>query len=211
MIDLSGQRVLVTGTHRGSGAACATALAGAGAAVICADRRLSGETVATVRAAGGTAEIWQCDVADPDSVGALFDALRDSGTPLDAVVHCARFTQPGPAHAMALSSFDRMLGVNLRGTFRVGCEAIRMMADRGGRLIVCAQSPAGPPGPASALQQAVAGLARSWAVEGAPHIAVNAIALPETADAAERTARLALLLAGPEGAALTGQVLSGEG
>jgi len=132
--DLSGLGVLVTGAHRGVGAAVAIAVAAAGASVICVDRRLCGETVATIRAAGGRAEIWQCDVADEDSVRALFDALADARFRLDMVVHCARIAGDAPALDTATADFDRLMAVNLRGTFLVGRAAMGMMRGAGGRI-----------------------------------------------------------------------------
>jgi len=206
--DLSGLGVLVTGAHRGVGAAVAIAVAAAGASVICVDRRLCGETVATIRAAGGRAEIWQCDVADEDSVRALFDALADAQFRLDMVVHCARIAGDAPALDTATADFDRLMAVNLRGTFLVGRAAMGMMRGAGGRIVLIAAAvpdPAPGAGAFAASQAGVGALARAWAHEVGPDIAVNAVR--PGSGGATAAARLVLLLAGPEGALLNGQVL----
>ena len=238
MSALAGQRVLVTGTHRGIGAACAMAFAAAGAWVICADRRLSGETVATIRAGGGKAEIWQCDVTDPDSVEALFDALGEAGPAPQALVHCAGISHEGGLLETGIEDFDRLVATNLRGTFLVGQAAIRMMRPAGGRVILLA-SDLGHRGAAglsayAATKHAVMGLVRSWALEFAPGITVNALcpgpvdARPgepgphrwrlRTPDAPMRrlakpdeVAAAAVFLAGPGGAFITGQGIGVNG
>jgi len=103
---LSGQRVLVTGASSGIGEATARAVAARGASVILVARRAPDlERVADeIRAAGGTASCYQCDLTDEDAVGALVDkVLADHGT-VDMIVNNAgRSIRRG-----ITSSYDRM-------------------------------------------------------------------------------------------------------
>jgi 3-oxoacyl-[acyl-carrier protein] reductase len=77
------------------------------------------------------------------------------------------------------AEFDRVLDINLKGTFLVGREAIRMMQQRGGRVILTASDLAylgrETFSPYVASKHGVLGLMRSWAREFAPGILVNAI------------------------------------
>lgn len=214
MTDLRGRRILVTGAHRGAGAAAAVAAAGAGAAVICADRRLSGETVATIRAAGGRAETWQCDVADDHSVAALFDALGETGLPLDGVIHAAAIGHSGEAGLTSPESFDRVMGTNLRGSFLVLRAAAAMMAGPGGRIVVAVTDPAGLGGTGTAIHAAslaaMQALAAGWGRELPAQTALNIVSAWPGTDP-EETARLALALLGPGAGGLRGQVLRAGG
>src|SRR6056297_3366614 len=120
MTDLRGRRILVTGAHRGPGAAAAISVATAGAAVVCADRRLSGETVATIRGAGGRAETWQADVTDEDQVTALLDAFgtgADGRGGLDILVHAAGLARDPAGPIGEAAPFDRHMAEVLRGAF----------------------------------------------------------------------------------------------
>lgn len=121
MIDprLQSKVVLVTGTNNpyGIGAATARAFAAQGARVMlhyfrrdieaagdtdepglpfcyAQQKRTSDETVATIRAAGGTADCWEGDLADPLTVPALFDATEKAFGPVDVLVNNAATDLP---------------------------------------------------------------------------------------------------------------------
>jgi 3-oxoacyl-[acyl-carrier protein] reductase len=181
MNTLRDRHVLVTGAYRGIGAACAVALAEAGARVACADIRKPDDTVATLRpranGAGHSAVV--CDVSDERSVDLLFDDLRRRFGTLDVLVHCAGVIHEAPLAETDAAAFDRVIGINLRGTFLVGKGAIGMMQSRGGRVILTASDLAYSGretfSPYVASKHGVLGLTRSWAKEFAPHILVNAL------------------------------------
>ena len=134
------RHVLVTGAFRGIGAACAVAFAEAGACVTCADIRKPDNTVAELRprANGAGHGAVVCDVSDERSVNLLFDDLRLRFGSLDVLVHCAGVIHEAPLAETEASAFDRLIGINLRGTFLVGKGAIGMMQGRGGRVILTA-------------------------------------------------------------------------
>jgi NAD(P)-dependent dehydrogenase (short-subunit alcohol dehydrogenase family) len=118
-MELAGSSALVTGAASGLGAATATALAGAGVAVVGLDLATAWERAAPppagVMATAG-------DVTDPDAVQAAVDAAVEAA-PLRVAVNCAglgtagRILSRSGVHDLAL--FDRVIRVNLIGTFNV--------------------------------------------------------------------------------------------
>lgn len=180
MSSLSGKTALVTGAHRGIGAACARALATEGATVACADIIKPNETAESLRSdADATPLAIACDVAEEVSVLEMFrQVMRRIGS-IDILVHCAGVIHERPLLKTPTEEFDRVVAVNLRGSFLVGREAIRSMQGREGRVIMTASdlSHTGRAtfSPYVASKHAVLGLVRSWAQEFAPRILVNAL------------------------------------
>ena len=175
---LDRQTVVITGAGRGIGAACAQAFGAAGAEVICADLNDPADTVRAIQDAGGQAKAVQCDVSDEGSVLSLFEEAAKAG-PLNAAVNCAGIIDERPLLKTSAADFDRMIAVNLRGSFLVGREALRAMQGRKGRLIMVASDLAyygrETFSPYVASKHGVLGLVRSWAKEFAPEILVNAL------------------------------------
>lgn len=165
-------RVLVTGAARGIGAACAQAFAAAGTRVALAD---------LVAPEGGTLAV-ACDVSDEASVTALADRVRGVWGGLDVLVHCAGIIHEAPLLETPVADFDRVIAVNLRGSFLIGRAAIGLMAPDATdppRVLMIASDMAHYGretfSPYVASKHGVLGLVRSWAKEFAPGILVNAI------------------------------------
>jgi len=178
--NLSKKVVLVTGARRGIGKAAAMAFAEAGANLALADIEDPAETADAICTRGGHALSITADVTDEESVLRLMKAVRDRFRKLDVLVHCAGIIDARPLLKTSVEDFDRVIAVNLRGTFLVGREAIRTMARQNGGRIVLLASDLGYLGretfsPYVASKHAVLGLTRSWAIEFAPGILVNAI------------------------------------
>ena len=245
MSDLAGTNVIITGAGRGIGTACAKAFAQAGAQVLCADLNDPVETVAGITDAGGIAQGMVCDVSDESSVLALFRKAETLG-PLHATVNCAGIIHERPLLETPVEEFDRVIAVNLRGSFLIGREAIRAMhgqpsqSGQPARLIMIASdlSYYGREtfSPYVASKHGVLGLVRSWAKEFAPDILINALC-PGPIDTAmlaaanmtpewrekelaipmgrfgqpEEIAQMALFLAGPNAAYITGQGIGVNG
>lgn len=176
-------RVLVTGAYRGIGAACALAFARQGARVALADIHLPQDTAAAAQAAGA-AEVASltCDVSDAQSVAALGQSIDSAFGGLDVLVHCAGIIHEAPLLQTPIADFDRVIAVNLRGSFLIGQMAIGRMtgsADNPARAILIASDMAyygrETFSPYVASKHGVLGLVRSWAKEFAPRILVNAI------------------------------------
>jgi NAD(P)-dependent dehydrogenase (short-subunit alcohol dehydrogenase family) len=122
---------LVTGAGAGMGAAVARGLAADGYRVVCADLN---EAAAQETAAGlPDAVAIAVDVADQESVRA---AVAACGPELRAVVNSAGILSNAAALELSLEDFDRVVRVNLRGTFIVLQEAGRVLAAHGGGAIV---------------------------------------------------------------------------
>ncbi|MCK3779385.1 SDR family oxidoreductase [Ensifer sesbaniae] len=176
-------RVLITGAHRGIGAACALAFAASGARVALADIRKPEETAAAAARAGATEALTlACDVSDEGAVAAVGEALRRTFGGLDVVVHCAGVIHEAPLLETPVADFDRVIAVNLRGSFLVGKMALGLMngtAEAPARLIMIASDMAyygrETFSPYVASKHGVLGLVRSWAKEFAPRVLVNAI------------------------------------
>jgi 3-oxoacyl-[acyl-carrier protein] reductase len=241
---LAGQRALVTGGASGIGRATAIALAAEGAEVAVvdvADHAKSAAVVAGIEQAGGRAFALRTDVADEAQVLALFAEAMPRLGGLDILVNCAGILFEKPLLDTTAADFDRLMAVNIRGTFLVGREALRAMTRRRrGRVINVASELAylgcERMSVYCASKGAVVSLTRSWAREFAPDILVNAIApgptdtpmvSTEYMDAAtvdasdnvplrrlarpEEIAAAALFLANPANSYMTGQCISPNG
>ena len=179
-MTMKGKSALVTGGSRGIGRACAEALAAEGVQVTVADILDCDETVTAINDAGGQAQQLHCDVGDEQSVIQVFNHITKNSNQLDFLVHCA-----GIIHECALldtraEDFDRVITINLRGTFLVGREALRSMSCAGSGRVVLIASDMSYYGRETfssyvASKHGVLGLMRSWAIEFAPMININAI------------------------------------
>jgi 3-oxoacyl-[acyl-carrier protein] reductase len=162
---LEGKRAVVTGGASGIGLAIAQAFATEGAHVTIADR----------------AAAMPVDVANEAEVTNLFAEIAKQGG-IDILVNCAGILIEKPLLETSVEDFDRLMGVNLKGVFLVGREALRLMVaqGRGGRVINIASELAylGRENCSiyCASKGGVLSLTRAWAREFAPHILVNTIA-----------------------------------
>lgn len=185
-LSLKNRVALITGGGRGIGAATAEILARRGAQVIVASRTESEltATVASLRAAGLKASWIVLDVADEAAVEAAFSRIDKEWGRLDILVNNAAILLSGSFAAMAMSDWDRLLAVNLRGAVLCARQAFRFMCKQGGS-IVNVSSLGGVPGtdkfPGYAAYTvskfALTGLTEALAAEGRDHdIRVNGVA-----------------------------------
>lgn len=180
LFDLSGRACLVVGAASGIGEAVAWGLAAFGAQVTCADLKLEGaeRTAAAIRAEGGEAAALRLDVLDP-AAGEL--ALRATGVP-EALVVTPATNVRRPLAEIDDDAFDRVVALNLKGSFRLLRDVGRAMADRGrGSIIVFSsiRSQVVEPGQGvyAATKAGLVQLARALAAELGPRgVRVNAIA-----------------------------------
>jgi NAD(P)-dependent dehydrogenase (short-subunit alcohol dehydrogenase family) len=182
--------VVITGAGRGIGAATALAAARQGYAVGVNYRRdaaAAGAVVERIRAAGGRALAVEADVAEPEQVAALFDAVAEALGPVTALVNNAGTTGRITRFAdLDLATLRRVIDVNLIGCMLCSQEAVRRFSTacggQGGAIVnvssVAAQT--GSPGEyvhyaatKVAVEAFTRGLAREVASEG---IRVNAVA-----------------------------------
>ncbi len=137
MQRFAGRVSLVTGAGSGLGRAVATLLAAEGAPVACfdIDHAAAEKTVAEIVEHGGTAHSYKVDVSDPASVhDAVNGAWRDLGHPR-VVVNCAGIGRFAHSHELAFDEWQRILGVNLTGTFLVCQAALPHLLEGGGTIV----------------------------------------------------------------------------
>jgi NAD(P)-dependent dehydrogenase (short-subunit alcohol dehydrogenase family) len=180
MLDtgLDGRLCLVTGAASGIGRATAEILAGEGAHLALWDLDEAGlETLDTSGAAA--VERAAVDVADPAAVAAAVAALPG---PVAAVVHCAGIYTTAPLPEIDEEGWDRVLAVNLKGSFNVSQAVAPGMIEAGGGAIVLFGSFAARTGglrasaPYASSKAGVAGLTKHLAQWGGPQgIRVNCI------------------------------------
>ncbi len=244
MGSLAGQTALVTGGASGIGRAIAVALAAEGCRVAIADRapqeRIDA-VVDAIGAEGGVALGLRADIAEEGQVLALFEAAMPRLGSLGILVNNAGILIEKPLLDTTAADFDRLIGVNLRGAFLVGREALRIMVRQGSGRVVNIASELAYLGRENcsiycASKGGVLSMTRSWAREFAPRILVNAIA-PGPTDTAmldaestspetlakesenplgriarpEEIAAAAVFLAGPGATFMTGQCVSPNG
>ncbi|NPA91511.1 MAG: SDR family oxidoreductase [Chloroflexi bacterium] len=135
LFDLSGRTALVVGAGSGIGRASAEGLAAFGARVFCADVKLDAaeETAQGIREAGYEADAYFVDIRDVESIRQL---LAQTG-PVDVLVSTPSINVRKPMLEITEEEFDRVISINLKGTFLLLREVARGMAERGrGSIIV---------------------------------------------------------------------------
>lgn len=179
-MTLKGKYALVTGGASGIGLAIATAFAAAGAHVTIADRA-DDQKLATSAAQAKATSAHRVDVSNEEDVKKLFAKIAGQGG-IDILVSSAGILIEKPLLETTAEDFDRLMGVNLKGLFLTGREALRLMVaqGRGGRVINIASELAylGRENCSiyCASKGGVVSMTRAWAREFAPKILINTIA-----------------------------------
>ncbi|TFW20635.1 SDR family oxidoreductase [Duganella callida] len=239
------QVAIVTGASRGIGASIAQRLARDGFAVVvnyAGNAAEAGKVVDAIAADGGTAIAIQADVAKAADVRALFDQTIGQLGRVDVLVNNAGIMPPQLPHLGATDddTFDRLVAVNLKGSFNTMREAAAKLQS-GGRIINFSSSLVGTLLPGySAYVATKAGVEAMTSVLAkelrGKNITVNSVAPGPTATALfldgktpeliERLAKMAPLerlgqpediagavsfLAGPDGSWINGQTLRANG
>jgi 3-oxoacyl-[acyl-carrier protein] reductase len=243
MNDTTQQVALVTGASRGIGAAIAERLAADGFTVIinyAGNQQLADELVRKIEQRGGIALSAKADVSDAQAVRQLFDRVEQAFGGVDVLVNNAGVMELALVADMSDAQVDRLLDINLKGTFNTLREAAKRLRDHG-RIINFSSSVVGLLQPGygmyAASKAAVEALTSVLAKElRGRAITVNAIAPGPTAtelfldgkspELIERLAKMAPLerlgqpvdiaatasfLAGDDGAWINGQTLRANG
>lgn len=181
LFRLDGRVAVVIGAGSGIGQAVAKGLAAHGAFVVCADVNLE-SAEATVHNIGERAEARVVDVTDSNSVKALFQTIAEQRGAVDVAVATPAVNVRKQILDYADEEFDRVIAVNLKGTFSVLREAGRVMAAQGkGSIIVFSsiRSQVVEPGQGiyAATKSGMVQMVRALAAElGRQGVRVNAIA-----------------------------------
>jgi NAD(P)-dependent dehydrogenase (short-subunit alcohol dehydrogenase family) len=184
LFGLDGRVAVVTGGASGLGASFSRGLAGAGARVVIADlnEELAREVVSLIEADGGSAEFRSLDVTDVPAVNAFADALVSDHGRVDVLVNSAGAAHRSPIEDFTEEAYDRILTLNLKGTYFMSQAIGRKMIAQGKGSIVNIASIGGfiayPHASAYlASKGGVVQATRSFALEWIEHgVRVNAIA-----------------------------------
>jgi NAD(P)-dependent dehydrogenase (short-subunit alcohol dehydrogenase family) len=138
MFDLTGRTALVVGAGSGMGEAGAHGLAAFGARVFCADVNAAAveNTAEQIRSEGGKGEALELDMTDSNSVHA---AVEHVGVP-EVLVITPSINVRKPLLKITDEEFDRVVDLNLKGTFRLIREFAGGMAERGSGSIIAFSS-----------------------------------------------------------------------
>ena len=185
LFDLTGKTALITGAGSGFGRSIAAGLAEFGSQIAAADLdvKKAEETAQAAYIAGRRVMALEVDVAKPDSILRMVERAEQEFGKLEILVNCAGVSQHDPAELTPLETWDRVVDVNLRGTFLCCQAAARVMLKNSGGVMLNFSSIAGVVGMgrgANAYCASKGGvnaltkqLALEWAGRG---IRVNAIA-----------------------------------
>ncbi|MCF7697897.1 SDR family oxidoreductase [Loktanella sp. M215] len=184
LFDLTGKRVLITGSSQGIGAALAKGLADAGAAVVLNGRNATtlAAAAATLRATGAVVDTLSFDVTNHDAVRSAIDGFEAETGAIDVLINNAGMQYRAPLEDFPADAFERLLQTNVASVFHVGQAVARHMIARGAGKIVniaSVQTALARPGiaPYTATKGAVANLTKGMATDWARHgLQCNAIA-----------------------------------
>lgn len=230
---LAGRKIVITGAASGIGRATARLFLEEGSQVILLDRNLEG-LHATLD--NGDGVCIEADITNPDSVGSGVTAAAEKLGGVDGVVNAAGIMLTGPTDEMTFETWEKVISVNLSGSFFVVKACLPWLRKREGSTIVNIGSGAGllPNAPGLAAYAASKGgiiaLTKALASDLAPQVRVNCVcpgmvdtpmadgfranvgnyALKRIADPTE-IARAILFLTASESSYVTGAALAVDG
>lgn len=185
---LEGKTALITGSSSGIGAGVAGLYAREGASHIAinypgeTERARAEAVVQSLEAAGAKAIAIQADVSDANDVDAMVAAAREFAGHIDILVNNAGIAHGEPVEEIPVETWDRVIGVHLRGTFLTTRAVLPSMYERGfGRIINTASQLAYKGAPALAAYTAAKGgilsFTRTLALEiGTRNVRANCVA-----------------------------------
>jgi NAD(P)-dependent dehydrogenase (short-subunit alcohol dehydrogenase family) len=183
-LDLAGKVVLVTGGSRGLGREMVRAFAEHGADVVIASRKLDAciELAGEIEARHGRAALpVSCNVSDWGECDALADAAYERFNRVDVLVNNAGMSPIYPTvDAVTEGLWDKVIGVNLKGPFRLSSGiGTRMAAGEGGSInnisSIAAIRPNAGVLPYAAAKAGLNALTEGFAKALAPRVRVNAV------------------------------------
>jgi gluconate 5-dehydrogenase len=138
LFNLQGKTALVTGGGRGLGEQIATGLAEAGANVVVCSRKIEAceEVSSKLRELGVRTLALKCDVTNPDDVRYVVQETLHEFGQIDILVNNSGATWGAPAETMPLEAWEKVMKVNVTGTFLMSQEVGKIMIEqRSGKII----------------------------------------------------------------------------
>jgi 3-oxoacyl-[acyl-carrier protein] reductase len=180
---LKGKVAIITGAGRGIGREAALLFAREGAKLVLADVDPQAEKVVEeIKKLGGEATFVRSDVTNRESCVALANAAAGAFGRIDVLVNNAGITRDAQLVKLSESDFDRVIEVNLKGTFNATQAVAPRMIEQGSGRIINVSSVVGLYGNFgqtnyAATKAGVIGMTKVWARElGRKGITVNAVA-----------------------------------
>jgi NAD(P)-dependent dehydrogenase (short-subunit alcohol dehydrogenase family) len=134
---LDGRVALITGAASGIGAACATRFAGEGARIAGFDQVTPDDAVwRSVEAESPGVSFHVGDVRNEGDVSGTVAEVIDRFGRVDILVNAAGVPGGGPVHTLPVEEFDRVIDVNLKGTFLATKHVLGSMMENGGGSVV---------------------------------------------------------------------------
>ncbi|GIH79996.1 SDR family NAD(P)-dependent oxidoreductase [Planobispora longispora] len=133
---LTGRRILITGAASGIGRATTLRLLAEGARVVAADVSEDGLKETLALAGTDRLTVATADIADEASVGSLVSAAAAELGGLDALVNAAAILRGAHTHECSLELWNRVIGINLTGTFLMTRAALPHLLASGRGVVV---------------------------------------------------------------------------
>jgi NAD(P)-dependent dehydrogenase (short-subunit alcohol dehydrogenase family) len=184
LFRLDGRVALVAGAASGIGRAAANGMGQAGAITICADIDHDGaqRVASEIRTGGGNAEALALDITEEAMVAAAVQEIREKHGRIDVLVSTPAVNVRKPLLQYSVEEFDKVVRLNLKGTFLIARAVARVMSEnKSGSIILLSsiRSVTTEPGQGvyAATKSALVQLARTFAAElGPAGVRVNCIA-----------------------------------
>ena len=184
MKGLKDKVAIITGSGQGIGKATALLFANEGAKVIVAEyNKDTGEAVVTeINEAGGEGHFVQVDISNRESIHVLISEVKETHGSIDILVNNAGVIKDNTLENMTNEEFDRVISVNLRGTYNCTKEVAEIMREQGSGVILNSASVVALYGNFGqtnyvASKAGIIGMTKVWARElGRDGIRVNAVA-----------------------------------
>jgi NAD(P)-dependent dehydrogenase (short-subunit alcohol dehydrogenase family) len=181
--DMSGKSVLITGGSRGLGRAMALGFAAQGADVAIVSRKIESciETAKEIEALGVKAFPYAAHMADWTQVGEMADAVYKEFGKVDVLINNAGMSPLYDSLSeMSEELFDKIMGVNFKGPFRLSALVAARMAEAAGGSIINISSTASVNAspnsePYGAAKAGLNAITRSFAYAYGPKVRVNCI------------------------------------
>ena len=180
---LQNKVAVITGAASGIGLATAVKFAQEGAFIAICDLNQAGidAAIKEVEAVGGQALGYVVDVTKPDQIAAMRDALLAEKGRIDVLVNNAGIVMDAQLIKMTEDQFDKVIDINLKGTYNMARALVDTMVAQGGGVILNASSVVGVYGNFgqtnyAATKFGVIGMVKTWAKElGKKGIRANAV------------------------------------